>query len=61
MGEPPPPTLKVTANLEAGWRNAMTLAITGPGRGQARLAAEVVWASVREDGILYRHVRRSLG
>ena len=41
-GEPPPPTLKVTANLDAGWRNAMTLAITGalveekaqPGRGR---------------------------
>ena len=28
-GEPPPPTLKVTANLDAGWRNSMTLAITG--------------------------------
>jgi hypothetical protein len=23
-GEPPPPTLKVTANLNAGWRNSMT-------------------------------------
>ncbi len=28
-GEPPPATLKVTANLDAGWRNSMTLAITG--------------------------------
>ena len=28
-GEPPPSTLKVTANLDAGWRNSMTLAITG--------------------------------
>jgi hypothetical protein len=47
MGEPPPPTLKVTANLEAGWRNAMTLAITGAQvEDKARLAAEVVWASV---------------
>src|SRR6202042_3899508 len=28
-GEAPPDTLKVTANLDAGWRNAMTLALTG--------------------------------
>ena len=46
-GEPPPPTLKVTANLEAGWRNSMTLAITGPRVAQkARMAAGVVWASI---------------
>jgi hypothetical protein len=46
-GEAPPPTLKVTANLNAGWRNAMTLALTG---GQvadkARFAADAVWAGV---------------
>ncbi len=46
-GEPPPPTLKVTANLEAGWRNAMTLAITGSlVEEKARLAATAVWAAV---------------
>jgi hypothetical protein len=46
-GEPPPPTLKVTANLDAGWRNSMTLAITGAQvRQKARLAAEAVWAAV---------------
>ena len=28
-GERPPSTLKVTANLDAGWRNSMTMAITG--------------------------------
>jgi hypothetical protein len=46
-GEPPPPTLKVTANLEAGWRNSMTLAITG-GRveAKARLASDAVWAGI---------------
>ena len=46
-GEPPPPTLKVTANLEAGWRNAMTLAITGAlVEKKARLAAAAVWAAI---------------
>ncbi|HEY1826455.1 MAG TPA: acyclic terpene utilization AtuA family protein [Acidimicrobiales bacterium] len=46
-GEPPPPTLKVTANLDAGFRNSMTLAITGAQvRQKARLAAEAVWAGV---------------
>jgi hypothetical protein len=46
-GEPPPPTLKVTANLDAGYRNSMTLAITGAQvRQKARLAAEAVWAGV---------------
>ena len=46
-GEPPPPTLKVTANLDAGWRNAMTLAITGAlVEEKARLAAAAVWAAV---------------
>jgi hypothetical protein len=46
-GEPPPSTLKVTANLEAGWRNSMTLAITGARvAAKARLAADAVWALV---------------
>jgi hypothetical protein len=46
-GETPPATLKVTANLEAGWRNAMTLAITGGQvRAKARLAADAVWAGI---------------
>jgi hypothetical protein len=48
-GEPPPPTLKVTANLEAGWRNAMTLAITGARvEAKARLAADAVWAGIAD-------------
>ena len=48
MGEPPPPTLKVTANLDAGWRNAMTLAITRrpASREKARVAAAAVWAGM---------------
>jgi hypothetical protein len=46
-GEPPPPTLKVTANLDAGWRNAMTMALTGPNVAEkAGFAAEAVWAGV---------------
>jgi hypothetical protein len=47
VGEPPPSTLKVTANLEGGWRNSMTLAITGAQVEQkARLAADTVWAGI---------------
>jgi hypothetical protein len=46
-GEPAPPTLKVTANLESGWRNAMTLAITGAHvTAKARLAVDTVWAGI---------------
>ncbi len=46
-GEPPPDTLKVTANLDGGWRNSMTLALTGDQVGEkARFAADAVWAGV---------------
>ncbi|HEX4161390.1 MAG TPA: acyclic terpene utilization AtuA family protein [Acidimicrobiales bacterium] len=46
-GEAPPPTLKVTANLDAGWRNSMTLALTGAQvADKARFAAEAVWAGI---------------
>ena len=46
-GEAPPDTLKVTANLDAGWRNAMTLALTGAQVVEkARFAAEAVWAGI---------------
>jgi hypothetical protein len=46
-GEAPPATLKVTANLDAGWRNAMTLALTGAQPAEkARFAAETVWDGV---------------
>ncbi len=46
-GEAPPATLKVTANLDAGWRNAMTLALTGAQvADKARFAAAAVWAGV---------------
>jgi hypothetical protein len=46
-GEAPPSTLKVTANLDAGWRNSMTLALTGSlVADKARLAADAVWAGI---------------
>jgi hypothetical protein len=46
-GEAPPSSLKVTANLDAGWRNAMTLAITGAQvEAKARMAAAAVWAGI---------------
>ena len=47
LGEAPPDTLKVTANLDAGWRNAMTLALTGAQvEEKARFAAGAVWAGI---------------
>lgn len=46
-GEPPPPTLKVAANLAGGYRNAMTMVLTGPApRAKAAAAAAAVWAAV---------------
>jgi hypothetical protein len=46
-GEAPPETLKVTANLDAGWRNSMTLALTGAQPAEkARFAADAVWAGI---------------
>jgi hypothetical protein len=46
-GEPPPPDLKVTANLADGWRNAVTLVLTGlETRAKADVAASTVWAAV---------------
>jgi hypothetical protein len=46
-GEPPPSTLKVTANLDGGWRNSMTMAITGAQVNEkAKVAAAVVWAGI---------------
>ena len=46
-GEHPPLRLKVTANLHAGWRNSMTLALTGAQvEEKARFAADAVWAGI---------------
>ena len=62
-GEPPPATLKVTANLDAGWRNAMTLALTGAQVAEkARFAADAVWAGIPGGrGGLRRDGRGALG
>ncbi|MEU8106167.1 acyclic terpene utilization AtuA family protein [Nonomuraea muscovyensis] len=46
-GEPPPGTLKVAVNYLGGYRNAMTLVLTGLDvEAKARLAEEAIWARV---------------
>ncbi len=62
-GEPPPPTLKVTANLDAGWRNAMTMVITGArGAGQgAPGRASGVGGHRRRGGVIRRDLRGACG
>ncbi|MER6510002.1 acyclic terpene utilization AtuA family protein [Nonomuraea sp. NPDC001636] len=46
-GEPPPDTLKVAVNYPAGYRNTMTLVLTGLDvEAKARVAEEAVWARV---------------
>jgi hypothetical protein len=47
-GEPAPATLKVAANLAGGWRNAMTLVLTGTQiEEKARVAEAAVWAAIQ--------------
>jgi Acyclic terpene utilisation family protein AtuA len=47
LGEPPPETLKVTANLTGGYRNAMTFVLTGAHKeAKARMARSAVWAGI---------------
>ncbi len=46
-GEPPPATLKVAANLAGGWRNSMTLVLTGDYvAAKAAVAEAAVWEAV---------------
>ncbi|MBB3726321.1 acyclic terpene utilization AtuA family protein [Nonomuraea dietziae] len=46
-GEPPPGTLKVAVNYLAGYRNTMTLMLTGLDlEEKARIAQEAIWARV---------------
>lgn len=46
-GEPPPPDLKVTANLAGGWRNAVTFVLTGARvQAKAEVAEAALWAAV---------------
>ncbi|MFG1943116.1 acyclic terpene utilization AtuA family protein [Nonomuraea sp. NPDC048826] len=49
-GEPPPGTLKVAVNYLAGYRNTMTLVLTGLDLAdKARVAEETIWARVPKD------------
>ena len=46
-GEPPPGTLKVAVNYLAGYRNTMTLVLTGLDiEAKARLAEQALWARI---------------
>ncbi|NRQ38081.1 DUF1446 domain-containing protein [Nonomuraea sp. NN258] len=46
-GEPPPGTLKVAVNHLAGYRNTMTLVLTGLDvQAKARVAEEAIWARI---------------
>ncbi|MDA0636062.1 DUF1446 domain-containing protein [Nonomuraea sp. MCN248] len=49
-GEPPPGTLKVAVNYPAGYRNTMTLVLTGLDvEDKARVAEEAIWARIPKD------------
>ncbi|MET9242278.1 acyclic terpene utilization AtuA family protein [Nonomuraea sp. NPDC003709] len=49
-GEPPPDTLKVAVNYLAGYRNTMTLVLTGLDvAAKARAAQDALWARVPRD------------
>ncbi|MFI6732698.1 acyclic terpene utilization AtuA family protein [Nonomuraea sp. NPDC050451] len=49
-GEPPPDTLKVAVNYLAGYRNTMTLVLTGlDAQAKARAAEDALWARVPRD------------
>lgn len=49
-GEPPPDTLKVAVNYLAGYRNTMTLVLTGLDiEDKARVAEETIWARIPKD------------
>lgn len=61
-GEPPPDKMKVCMNLRGGYRNSMTILLSGPAiETKARIVEEQVWAAVggrsnfqRSDVQLYR-------
>ncbi|GIH24095.1 hypothetical protein Aph01nite_24050 [Acrocarpospora phusangensis] len=56
-GEPPPETLKVAVNRLGGYRNTMTLVLTGLDLAEkARLAEEAVWARVPKESFERTHV-----
>ncbi|WP_030908092.1 acyclic terpene utilization AtuA family protein [Streptosporangium amethystogenes] len=56
-GEAPPGTLKVAVNYLAGYRNTMTLVLTGLDiEAKARLAQEAIWARVPRESFDEVHV-----
>lgn len=56
-GEPPPGTLKVAVNHLGGFRNTMTLVLTGLDlEAKAKLAEEAIWARVPRDSFDEVHV-----
>ncbi|MGW0805374.1 acyclic terpene utilization AtuA family protein [Nonomuraea sp. NPDC002799] len=56
-GEPPPDTLKVAVNYLGGYRNTMTLMLTGLDvEAKARVAEEAIWARVPRDSFDEAHV-----
>ncbi|GII27229.1 acyclic terpene utilization AtuA family protein [Planotetraspora mira] len=56
-GEAPPATLKVAVNHLGGYRNTMTLVLTGLGiEDKARVAQEAVWARVPRESFDEVHV-----
>lgn len=56
-GTPPPPTLKVALNYLAGYRNTMTLALTGLDlEAKARLAEEAIFTRVPRSSFTEVHI-----
>ncbi|XVQ83232.1 acyclic terpene utilization AtuA family protein [Microbispora siamensis] len=56
-GEPPPDTLKVAVTYVGGYRNTMTLVLTGLDlAAKARIAQEAVWARVPRESFEQVHV-----
>ncbi|WP_436757303.1 acyclic terpene utilization AtuA family protein [Streptosporangium sp. V21-05] len=56
-GETPPDTLKVAVNYLAGYRNTMTLVLTGLDiEAKARLAEEAIWSRVPKESFDEVHV-----
>jgi hypothetical protein len=61
-GEPPPGTLKVAVTYLGGYRNSMTLVLTGLDvEAKARLAEDAIWARVPKESFDEVHVTRGEG
>nr|WP_219507459.1 acyclic terpene utilization AtuA family protein [Nonomuraea ceibae] len=61
-GDPPPGTLKVAVTYPAGYRNTMTLVLTGLDQeAKARVAEEAIWARVPKESFERVEVSRADG